>query len=66
MSKYEKALDKVLEEQYDTCDFITDCTECCVFFECAMSFGRYDENKNPTKEEFVKKIKEELLLYLEE
>lgn len=67
MSKYEKALDEVLERQYYACEDMEECTNCCIFEECVIaSFGNWDANKKPTKEEFVKKIKEELLLYVEE
>ncbi len=45
MSKYEKVLDEILRRQYDVCNIIRDCTECCVFMECAMAFGRYDSKK---------------------
>ncbi|XZH51611.1 hypothetical protein ACSW8Q_02515 [Clostridium perfringens] len=64
MSKYEKALDEVLERQFKFCDKVGNCEICCVFDECFKSFG--DSSPCSTKEEFVKKIKEELLLPWEE
>lgn len=66
MSKYEKALDEVLERQYYACENMKKCTKCCVFEECVIAFGSWDADKIPTEEEFVKKIKEELLMYVEE
>lgn len=66
MSKYEKALDEVLGRQYYACENMKECTYCCVFEECVIALGACDANKKTTEEEFVKKIKEELLLYLEE
>lgn len=30
MSKYEKALDEVLERQYYACENMEECTNCCV------------------------------------
>lgn len=66
MSKYEKALDEILRRQYEVCNIIRDCTECCVFMECAMAFGRYDSKKEPTEKEFIAKIKEVFILKMEE
>ncbi|MCX0363665.1 hypothetical protein LI063_05765 [Clostridium perfringens] len=67
MNKYEKALDEVLERQYYACENMEECTNCCIFEECVIAYvDNWNTNKKPTKEEFVKKIKEELLLYVEE
>ena len=66
MSKYEKALDEVLERSFKFCEQGGTCDMCCVFDECVEAFGDSTPCSDTTKEEFVKKIKEELLLYVEE
>ena len=66
MSKYEKALDEVLERSFKFCEQVGNCDACCVFDECVKAFGDRSPYSDITKEEFVKKVKEELLLPWEE
>ena len=66
MSKYEKALDEVLGKAFKFCDQVGTCDVCCVFDECVEVFGDSTPCSDTTKEEFLKKIKEELLLPWEE
>ncbi|HFD2035888.1 TPA: hypothetical protein ACF2DS_000759 [Clostridium perfringens] len=65
MNKYEKALDEVLGRQFDLCKRM-DCESCYVLEECIRAFGNTEPDFLVTKEEFMKKIKEELLLPWEE
>ncbi|MBO3312840.1 hypothetical protein [Clostridium perfringens] len=66
MSKYEKALDEVLGRAFKFCGQRGACDVCCVIDECVEVFEDSTPCLDTTKEEFVKKIKEELLLPWEE